>query len=71
MKAAPLQALGIKRQAEPVMPEHLDQIAAAAAEDVKIARMRIASEGLLHLQRQPVHAPAHVGGAGGDPDPHT
>src|SRR5213080_2622624 len=34
-----------------------------------MARVRVALEHLLHLQRQPVHALAHVGAAGGEPDP--
>ena len=38
------------------MPKDLDQIAAAAAEDVKIAGMRIALEALLNRQRQALHA---------------
>ena len=41
-EATPFQSLGVKRQAEPVMPKHLDQIAAASAEDVEITRMGIA-----------------------------
>jgi hypothetical protein len=34
------------------MPEHLQQIAAFAAKDEQVARMRIAPERLLHLQGQ-------------------
>src|SRR4051812_12670660 len=51
------------------MPEDLQKIAAPAAEDEKMARVRIALEHLLHQERQPVHAFAHVGAAGGQPDP--
>src|SRR5207244_11085781 len=40
-----------------------------APEDVKIARMRVAAQPLLHLQRQPVHAFAHVGPT--DCQPHS
>ena len=36
------------------MPETLDEIAAATAEDEQMARMRIALQRLLHDQRQPV-----------------
>src|SRR6202022_3502630 len=51
------------------MPKNLDQIAAATAEDIEIAGMRIALQALLNRQRQTLHAAAHVGVAGGDPDP--
>jgi len=68
-ETAALEALGVKRQAEPIMPKAFDKIAAAPAEDVKIAGVRIALEAFLDQQRQPVHAAAHVGVAGGDPKP--
>src|SRR5712672_4546322 len=42
-------------------PGDLEQVTSGAPEDVKIARMRVAAQRLLHLQRQPVHAFAHVG----------
>jgi hypothetical protein len=51
------------------MPKNLDQIAAAAAEDVEIAGVRIALQALLNRQRQALHAAAHVRVAGRDPDP--
>src|SRR5689334_5614508 len=51
------------------MPEDLDQIAAAAPEDVEIASMRIALQALLDRKRQALHAAAHVGVASGDPNP--
>src|SRR3954466_3169686 len=51
------------------MQENLKKIAAPAPEDKKMARVRIALEHLLHQERQPVHAFAHVGAAGGQPDP--
>src|SRR4051794_28710313 len=34
-----------------------------------MARVRVALEHLLGLEREPVHALAHVGGAGAQPDP--
>src|ERR1700746_2396154 len=49
------------------MPENLDQLAALAAEDVKISAMRIALECFLHQQRQRVHTTAHVGMPRRDP----
>ena len=43
-EAAPFESLGVKRQAETVMPEHFDEIAATAAEHVEIAGVRIAAD---------------------------
>ena len=43
------------------MPERLEQRTAASAEEVNVAREWIAPEPLLHLQRQPTHATAHIG----------
>ena len=40
-------------------PGDLEQVTSGAPEDVKISRMRVAAQRLLH-QRQPVHAFAHV-----------
>jgi len=51
------------------MPEDLDQTAGAATENVQVACVRIAAQSLLHLQRQPMHALAHVGVSGRQPDP--
>src|ERR1700733_5058804 len=69
-EAATLQSLGVKRHADAVMPNDLDQVASGTSENVKIAGMRIAAEHLLHLQRQPVHAFPHVGSADRQPNPH-
>src|ERR1700759_1290105 len=51
------------------MPEDLDQIAAAAPEDIEIASMRIALQALLNRKSQALHAAPHVGVTGRDPDP--
>ena len=51
-------------KALPVVPQDLDQSAAAAAEHEQMAAVRIAPEQLLHLQRQAVKALAHVGMTG-------
>ena len=40
-EASSLQALGVQRGAQPVVPEDLDQLAALAPEDVKVAGMRV------------------------------
>jgi hypothetical protein len=60
---------GVERQPEPVVPQHLDQIAAAAAQNEQIARMRVATEPFLDQDQQAVHALAHVGHATRQPDP--
>nr|CAJ30156.1 hypothetical protein mgI544 [Magnetospirillum gryphiswaldense MSR-1] len=63
-----LQALGVERHAQPVMPDDLDHVAPAPPEDEKITSMGIALQRLLHLQRQAVHAAPHVGAAHCQPD---
>jgi hypothetical protein len=52
------------------MPDDFDQVASGASEDVKIACMRVAPQRLLHLQRQPFHAFAHVGSTDRQPHPN-
>jgi hypothetical protein len=69
-EAALFQALGVERGAQPVVPKNLNELTALASEDIKIARMRIASQRLLDAQSQRVHAAAHIGVTGRDPDPH-
>src|SRR3981081_2288863 len=51
-EAATLQPLGVKRHAETVMPENLDQLAVLAAEDVERAGARNPSASLLNRQGQ-------------------
>ena len=57
---APLQTLGVERETQAVLPPDLYEVASAAAKDVQIPGMGIAPEPLLDLQRQRVHAAAHV-----------
>ena len=64
-----VEPLGVERQADPVVPEDFRKIAATPAENVEIARVRIALQLLLHLKRQALHAAPHVGVARRDPDP--
>ena len=66
---APLEALGIERQAKPIVPKNFDQVTAASPEDVKITSMGVATKRFLDLQRQPVHAAAHVGHPRRQPHP--
>src|SRR6266403_3328601 len=70
-EAAFLQPLGVERHAEPVMPKNLNQVTSGASEDVKIAGMRIAPQGLLNLKGQAVHAAPHIRSSDRKPDPHT
>src|SRR5262245_43899468 len=66
-EAAALQPLGEQAHALAVVPQHLDQAAAPAAEHEQLAVVGIALERLLHQQRQAIEALAHVGVAGRQP----
>jgi hypothetical protein len=52
---AALKAFGIERHTQPVMPKNFDQITFGAAEDIKIARVRISLQRFLYLQSQAIH----------------
>src|SRR5438477_13119512 len=52
------------------MPDDLNQVASDASEHVEVTGVRIAPQNLLHLQRQPVHAFAHVGPTDCQPHPN-
>src|SRR4029077_729093 len=51
------------------MPKNLGKIASTPTEDIEIAGMGIALKAFLNRQGQALHAAAHVGVAGRDPDP--
>src|SRR5436305_633939 len=68
--AAALQSLSVQRHADPVMPDDLNQVASDASEHVEVTGVRIAPQNLLYLQRQPVHAFAHVGPTDCQPNPN-
>src|SRR5229473_6388293 len=53
-----------------VMPDHLQEIAAAPTKAKQLAAQGIASQYLLHLQRQARKALPHVGVAGRQPNPN-
>ena len=53
------------------MPKNLQKITATSPKNIEITLMRIAFQDLLNLQRQTVHAAAHVGRPSRQPDPHT
>src|SRR5262245_43733736 len=69
-EAASFQSLRKQTHALAVVPQNLDQPAAAAAEDKQMATMWIALELLLHHEREPVKALAHIRVAGGQPNPN-
>src|SRR5580704_1892792 len=70
-ETAAFQPLGEQAQALAVVPQHLDQSAATAAEHEQMPAMRVALQLLLHHQRQAVEALAHVRMTGRKPDLHT
>ena len=70
-KPATLQTLRIERYPQAVVPENFDQVTFASSKDKEITCVRIASEVLLNLQSQRVHAPTHVRNPGRKPHPHT
>ena len=66
-----IKSLGVKRQSKSVMPNDFYQITPTPPEDEKIARMRVAPETFLDLQRQSVHAATHVAHTTRQPDANT
>ena len=54
-----------------VVPKHLDQVAAPAAEHEQVTAVRIAIEGLLDEERKPIKPLAHVGAARRQPHPRS
>src|ERR1700731_2668763 len=53
-----------------VMPNDLDQVAAAAPKNVEITSVRIPLQTLLHQTRKARESAAHIGMAGRKPHPH-
>src|SRR5665647_771651 len=53
-----------------VMPDDLDQVAAAAPKNVEIANVRIPLQALLNQTRKARESAAHIGMAGRKPHPH-
>src|SRR6266508_352471 len=70
-EATALQPLREQAHALAIVPQHLDQAAAPAAEHEQVAIVGITLERLLYQQRQAVEALAHVGVAGRQPHPHA
>src|ERR1700680_4254956 len=65
------QPLRVERHADPIVPDNLDQPASGSSKNVQIASMRVPAERLLDLQRQAVHALAHVRAADRQPHPNA
>src|SRR5208282_275540 len=70
-EAATLQSLRKQAHALSVMPQDLEQSAAAPTEHEQMPAVRIMFEYLLYQQRQAIKAFAHVGMAGGQPNPRA
>src|SRR5208282_1069954 len=70
-ESATLQPLRKQAQALPVMPQDLEQSAAAPTEHEQMPAVRIPLERLLHQQRQAIKTLAHVGMASRQPNPRA
>ena len=70
-EAPALQALGQQHQALAVEPQHLEDVAAPAAEDEDVAAKRVGRERGLRHSGQAVEALPHVGVSGDDPHPRV
>src|SRR5665647_2725658 len=66
-----MYVVGIQRQSNSIVPYGFNERTAASAEHEDVAGERITAETFLHEQRQTLHALAHIGVAGGDPDSHA
>src|SRR5512135_1790875 len=51
------------------MPDDLDPVATGAPKHQQVTRMGVPPQRLLNLQRQSIHAAAHIGPADRQPDP--
>lgn len=67
-ETAALEPLGVERHAVPIVPQDSYQVAALAPEHVKVARVRVALQRLLHLECKAIHAAAHIGVVDRDPE---
>ena len=70
-KAAALQPLREQTRALAVMPNDLDQVAAAASKNVEITNMRISLQTLLNETCEAREAAPHVGMTRRKPNPHV
>ena len=50
------------------MPKNLDQVSSFAPEHIHFPAVRITAKRLLDLQSEAIHAAAHVGRPGGQPN---
>jgi hypothetical protein len=69
-KATALQPLREQTRALAVMPDDLDQVAAATPKNVEITSVRVPLQTLLNQTRKTREATAHIGMAGRKPHPY-
>src|SRR5690349_3818424 len=70
-EAAALEPLRKQAHALPIVPQHLDEVTAAAAKHKQIAAVRVMAQRLLNEQRQPIKPFAHIGPTRRQPNPHA
>ena len=70
-KPPPFQTLREQARTLAVVPDHLQQIAAPSAEAEQMSTQRVATQHLLHLERQAGKALPHVGVPRRQPHPHA
>ena len=70
-KATAFQTLREQARALAIVPDHLQQVAAAAPKAKQMSAQRVAVQHLLHLERQARKALPHVGVPRGQPDPYA
>jgi hypothetical protein len=68
-KASTFQYLREQAHSLLIMPEDRQKITCAASEHENMPAERVSPQNLLNLQGETVHPAAHVGVAGGEPDP--
>ena len=68
-KEAALQLFREQTRALAVMPNDLDQVAAAVPKSIKVASMRITLQALLNQTRKAWEATSHISMAGRKPHP--
>src|SRR5271169_5917113 len=70
-KASPFQTLREQARTLAVVPDHLQQVAAASPEAKQMSAQRVAAQHLLHLEGQARKALPHVGVPSGQPYPYA
>ena len=70
-EAPAFESLAEQQQALAIEPQHLEDVAAPAAEDEDVATERVLAQRGLHHRGQTIEALAHVGVSGHDPHPRV